>query len=159
MQVLRDKQELADLVHRVCRAVDRADGDLLLSCYWSDAFENHGSYKGDPAGLLRHFQKKVMDPAVGPMQHVVTNLLFDVFGDVAYGEAYGEGRTVDSEGTIQRSMSRYIDRYERRQGEWRIIHRRVLLESGKPGVTSSAFLRGTRDQNDASYERQLPAQH
>lgn len=153
LRLLADKQELTDLVYRACRAVDRADGDLLLSCYWLDAVDDHGSYKGGPAGLLEHLRKRVMDPTFGPVQHSITNLLIHVDGDIAYGEAYGEGRIPRKEGGADRSLARYVDRYERRNGEWRIIHRRVILESARPGFDTSDFAQGSRDRSDPSYER------
>ena len=150
---LLDKQALTELVGRLSRAVDRADGELLLSCYWEDAHDDHGTYKGDPRGFLEHLRKKTMDPTTGPVQHAISNLLFEIDGDVAYGEIYVESRSVQPDGTVARGLARYVDRYERRGGEWRIALRRVILESARPGFDLSAFVQGSRDRGDPSYER------
>jgi hypothetical protein len=153
LQELWDKQALKELIVRVARAIDRCDEELLLSCYWPDAFDDHGVYKGEPVGFLAHLRKKTMVPSNGPIQHSITNALFDVAGDSAYGESYGESRSVDADGQVSRGLARYVDRYERRNGQWRISHRRVILESARPGFDVSDFTVGTRDRSDPSYER------
>jgi ketosteroid isomerase-like protein len=153
LRELLDKQALTELVTRLSRAVDRCDEELLLSCYWEDALDDHGAYKGDPRGFLEHLRKRTMDPTTGPLQHAISNLLFELDGDQAYGEVYVESRAVAPDGTVQRGLARYVDRYERRDGDWRVAHRRVILESARPGFDRSAFLQGARDRSDASYER------
>src|SRR3954470_18611345 len=86
LQELLDKQQLYELLARYCRAVDRADGELLLSCYHPDATDDHGTCKGSPAELLAYLRRGTMNPEVtpGPMQHAITNALFEVDGDVAH---------------------------------------------------------------------------
>ena len=37
-----------DAIHRYCRAVDRADRDLLVSVYHPDAIDDHGLFVGGP---------------------------------------------------------------------------------------------------------------
>jgi hypothetical protein len=63
-----------------------------------------------------------------------------------------KGRCVD------RFLGRYVDRFERRHGQWRIADSKVVHDldfrvrlaapSGLPG----SFLEGTRDRDDPSYE-------
>lgn len=153
VRLLLDKLALHELIVKVARAVDRADEDLFLSCYWPEAHDDHGVYKGSPSGLLEHLRRRTMDPSFGPVQHAVTNALFEVSGNVAYGESYGESRVVDHDGNVSRGLCRYVDRFERRDGEWRIIDRRVILEGARPGFDVSAFVCGSRSRSDPSYER------
>ncbi len=153
LRELLDKQELHELVLRASRAIDRCDEELLLSCYHEDAIDDHGIYKGGPSGFVAYLKRRTMDPANGPVQHAISNSLFDVRGDVAYGETYGESRWMSSDGTVQRGLCRYIDRFERRDGSWRIAYRRVILESARPGFDASDFVQGTRDRTDPSYDR------
>ena len=40
------RQEITDVLHRYCRAVDRRDPDLLRSVYHPDATDDHGVYAG-----------------------------------------------------------------------------------------------------------------
>lgn len=66
--------------------------------------------------------------------------------------------------TAQFISGRYIDRLERRNGEWRIVLRRSTVEVmflADASVLESSFfkekgyIRGTRDTADLSYERPL----
>lgn len=149
---LLDKQDLLELVQRLSRGVDRADEDLIRSCYHPDAHDDHGAYKGGPEGLIEHLRKKTLRPDTGPLQHAISNALFEVRGDVAFGEIYVQSFTM-ADGVLQHGMARYVDRYERRGGEWRIARRRVILESARPGFDAAAFVQGARDRSDPSYER------
>jgi SnoaL-like domain len=154
IHALLDKQELTDLVTRVSRSVDRCDDELLLSCYHPDAFDDHGTFKGSPKDFLAHLKRGTMIPTKGPVQHSLSNLLFEIDGDDAWGEIYVQSRMVNEDGTVDQGMARYIDRYERRDGEWRIAHRRVILEAARPGFDTSVFVSGSRDRNDPSYGRE-----
>ena len=45
---LADRQAIHDVVVRYCRAVDRMDRELLLTCYHPDAIDHHGIFVGSP---------------------------------------------------------------------------------------------------------------
>jgi Ketosteroid isomerase homolog len=156
VQELLDKQALYELCVRLCRAVDRADVELFLSCYHDDAFDDHGTFRGNPVDFAEFMQQGTLNPEiqVGPVQHSLTNAIFDVQGDVAYGESYCDVRRTLADGTIRRDIGRYVDRYERRNGEWRIVHRRVLSESPAHGYETSDFIPSRRNRDDISYDRQ-----
>ncbi len=150
---LLDRQALLELVTRYCRAVDRADGELFLSCYHPDAVDEHGPHGGSPAEMLGKLQRGTMDPRGPSVQHAISNTLFDLRGDVAYGEVYFQTRRTGSNGELAMSVGRYVDRYERRNGEWRIALRRCIMEHARSGVIDDSFPRGSRDKADPSYER------
>ena len=155
IQELLDKQALNELVVRWCRAIDRCDEELLRSTYHDDAIDEHGPFVGSGAAFVEHTKlhgSMNLEKRPGPVQHSVTNTLFEVDGDVAYGECYVEVRTVQ-DGHLARAVARYVDRFERRSGEWRIAHRRVVLESATAGYGVAAFTPGFRDRRDPSYER------
>jgi len=154
IQLLLDKQALYELLVRYCRAIDRADQELLLSCFHADAYDDHGTCKGSREDLLEYLLRGTMnlDLVPGPHQHAVTNVTLEVDGDVAFGETYIESRAM-SHGELHTGLARYVDRFERRAGEWRISERRVILEHARPGFDVSDFPRGYRDHRDPSYER------
>ncbi|MCU1495893.1 MAG: lumazine-binding family protein, partial [Acidimicrobiaceae bacterium] len=114
LRELLDRQQLYELVTRYCRAIDRVDDELLLSCYHADARQDHGSYKGPIAGLLEHLHGRAMNAEKGPLQHVVANCRFEIEGDVAFGESYVRTVMTGSDGGAQLGFGRYIDRFERR---------------------------------------------
>lgn len=152
MQLLSDKQELLELVMRYCRAVDRCDLDLLLSCFHPDAIDDHGTFKGRPADVFPPILERFRTMA--PMQHLLSNAMFEVEGDVAYGEYYMSVRIADAgPSSVPDPFGRNLDRYERRAGEWRIIERRVIIERFEPraGQDMSGLLVGSKDRSDPSY--------
>lgn len=158
VQELLDKQALYELVVRYCRAVDRVDEELLRTVYWEEAIDEHGPLVGTVDDFVEEHRNGGSwsgDKLRGRVQHAVTNAVFDVRGDVAYGETYVEVRRVtpDDQRFFVEGFARQVDRFERRNGEWRIAHRRILLDYAGEGRDVSKFLHGTRDRSDPSYER------
>jgi ketosteroid isomerase-like protein len=153
LKELLDKQALQELVIRYCRAVDRADGELFLSCYHPDGYDEHGPYSGSPAEMLAKLKKTTMDPKNVTVQHSISNSIFEIQGDIAYGETYFQTRRPDADGELSMSTGRYVDKYERRGGEWRIAYRRCIMDYARKGANQKEFVQGSRDRSDPSYER------
>ena len=129
IQALLDKQDIAELSYRYSRAVDRLDRDLLASVYWPDGSDDHGAFVGSAPDYVDW----VMDLLSGwiAVHHDNANILIELDGDVAYGEVHWTGYyTYEVNGRVhdQIAAGRYIDRYERRSGEWRIAHRTCLSD-------------------------------
>jgi hypothetical protein len=148
-QILLDERAIHELLTRYSRGVDRCDEELLRSCYHPDATDDHGWYKG----LGTDFAREVVARHKGGphTQHAISNVRLDVRGDVAYGETYVTLRTTGPDGELVSGFGRYIDRFERRGGEWRIADRKVTLEGAPPGRDLSMFLQATQDRTDPSY--------
>jgi hypothetical protein len=159
LRELLDKQELWELVHRACRAIDRADEEMLRSVYHPDALDEHGVYNGGVEGLIEHAKHRThsLDPQVrkNPTRHLLHNVMFEIDGDMAWGESYCVVERVDDGKLWIEGVSRHIDRFERRNGEWRIAHRRVILEWGSDDFDVSRFPEGHRDRRDPVYSRTI----
>ena len=155
LQELLDKQALYELVCRVSRATDRADIELMRSLYHPDAIDDHGPFVGTIDEFIEARRDTLFNPEKrpNPVQHAITNALFEIHGDIAYGECYAEARRVDDGELWIEGIARYIDRFERRDGEWRIARRRIVLEYAGKGYDTSDFTRSYRDRRDPSYER------
>ncbi|MGH9269734.1 MAG: nuclear transport factor 2 family protein [Ilumatobacteraceae bacterium] len=69
--------------------------------------------------------------------------LFGIRGDVATSETYWQHRAIGGDGALIESFGRYLDRFERRAGQWRIAERVTIVES-TPDVE-----RGGTDPADA----------
>jgi SnoaL-like domain len=157
---IADKQALYELVVKYCRAIDRCDEDLFLSVFHDDALLDPGhTFAGTPKEFVEYLNSAGRwSPGKRErrIQHAVSNSLFDVVGDVAYGETYVEVREI-VDGERFAVVARYIDRYERRGGDWRIARRRVvrdfLVPSDERAFPPSAPVGGSRDLGDPSYER------
>jgi SnoaL-like domain len=178
IRVLLDKQALYELLIRYARGVDRNDRQMVLACFHPDAFLHYNTYRGNAVDFFEMLWAAT-DSGTGGIprgQHVVTNALFDVRGDIAYGESYLEGRRAglgttragaESQATgpgfpIER-IGRFIDRFERRDGAWAIASRRVAMEwmpeemeespVGEGGYRLVNFAPTRYDDSDPSYER------
>jgi hypothetical protein len=151
------RQEIADVLFRYSRGVDRYDLDLVRSCYHPDAYDDHGAFKG----TLDEFIK--VSPAFlkrwTVTQHFLGNMLIEVDGDVARAETYAIAfhRREDAEGSGKDDIMgiRYVDRFERRDDEWKIAYRATVAEwrrvepfTGARGRNESG-LWGQKDATDA----------
>lgn len=150
---------IQQILYRYCRGVDRGDRALLASVYHDDAIDAHGAW----TGLGRDFADYLvpaMDavPVVG--QHHITNMLIDLDGDSANVESaflalHPESRENGQPGHIFVG-GRYLDRFERRAGQWKIASRTVVidvsqvLEAGRDWAGAANFLSGARREADAS---------
>jgi SnoaL-like domain len=162
LQALLDQRSIADLVLRYCRGIDRLDLELVRDCYHPDATDEHGTFVGTRdeyvewvAGVLARF--------TGTM-HLVANQLIEVDGDRArsetYGVAYHWGEPPDDPRRNFTTGFRYVDRFTRRDGVWRIAGRVAVREwthvvpAGQRLVIPPEHdgRRGRRDRDDPSYE-------
>jgi ketosteroid isomerase-like protein len=160
------RDAIQQVLARYARAIDRADGPLLKACYFEDAIEEHGSSFSGPA----HQYVDLAMPKVrtmGVMQHLLGNSHVELQGDVAYVETYiwtfarftKDGRDWDTF-----TGGRLMDRFERRDGEWKIAHRRTIFDWNRDTPASEGwclgymnpaapgFRRGRKDAQDPSYE-------
>jgi 3-phenylpropionate/cinnamic acid dioxygenase small subunit len=133
---IADRIELAQLVHRYADAVDNAKTEQFI-----DVFHPDGRLVMIPAGAaepasIRDGQEELAttpaDLAAQYTQavHQVSNHLVDVDGDVASGTLLCTARLVTVEGdrvTELVHIAGYQDRYERREGVWRIREREVRI--------------------------------
>jgi hypothetical protein len=161
LQHLLDQEEIKRVHLRYCRGIDRMDWDLVRSCYHPDATDDHGEYVGDVEGFIAYGKANL--PKFTSTNHCVCNQLVEVRGDVAFAEHYAIAyhRIPAREGEPEKDWvanTRYVDRFERRNGEWRIAHRRTLVDSDRVQTVEAALvprdqMQGHRDRTDASYAR------
>lgn len=162
LQNLLDEAAIKKIHLRYCRGIDRRDYDLVRSCFHPDAIDNHGHYVGDIEGFIK--SSKVGITKYESTTHFTTNQLVEVHGDTAWAEHYGlsylriaAGPDGPAKDVI--TVNRWIDRMERRNGEWRIAKRVVIIDMDRvdPVIEHWAgarlFARGACDKSDPSYER------
>jgi hypothetical protein len=151
--------EIQQVLYRYCRGVDRGDAALIAGVYHPDATDDHGSWVG-PGRAFGEYLVPVMDQAAFVGQHHITNALIEVEGQAARVESYfvafhpGTGQA-DSPRHIM-VCGRYVDRFERRDGAWKIADRRVVIDvsrvlsDGADWVGGAAFPAGGRRGADPS---------
>ncbi|QTD56022.1 nuclear transport factor 2 family protein [Parasphingorhabdus cellanae] len=160
LAIAADKLECTELVTRVARAIDRCDAELLKTLFHPDATDDHGIF----VGSVDEFIEWVM-PLLATMkrtQHIIGQVLIEVDGDHAVGESYfiAHHAMNSPEGDILMiAAGRYLDRFERRDGCWKISHRHAVYDwnSVEPMTDSydranpASMTLGTRGTSDASY--------
>lgn len=141
---LADHQAIANNLAKHSRGVDRADKSLLASCYFNDATVDYRFFAGSAvqfAGILTGAQK------AGPVTlHRTAQMDIRLEGDRAASEsyvmAYASGPDESGTGFQRMICGRYLDRHERRVGEWRLTHRTYVLDTNMnwPGAFTPAGL-------------------
>jgi ketosteroid isomerase-like protein len=126
LRTLLDKAQIHDTLMRYSRGVDRGDGELVISCFHPDATLDMGRGPMAPAVLAEAITKMT---ATGAM-HFIGNEYVEVDGDTAYSETYFISYatvTDDGKSATRSRGGRYLDRFERRDGQWKIA-RRLLVD-------------------------------
>ncbi len=164
LDVLLDRQDILDCLVRFSRGMDRFDRELVLTCFHPDATISAGDYVGGPADLY-DWASTLHEERQAATQHDLLNHTCDLDGDVAHCETYYlfVGRNRDDSNWL--AGGRYIDRLERRDGQWKIALRCNAVEwSGMLPATPLPFAEvADRDENgvvargreDISYLRPL----
>ncbi|MBP7336278.1 nuclear transport factor 2 family protein [Niveispirillum sp.] len=129
LALLEAKQEITEVLYRYARGWDRLDEETLRSCFFADAQHQHGGFKG----LSQDFITKAfpMVAKVKSTTHAISNVLIEVKGDKAVAECYfaAHHRRMNKDGTDEEDYflsGRYLDRFEKRDGVWKIAARRGL---------------------------------
>jgi len=167
LEQLLDRQDIVDCLTRFSRGMDRFDREVFLSAFHADAVIAAGPFVGGPVPLFE-WASRLHAQGQSATHHNLMNVTCDIDGDVAHTETYYlfVGRNRDETNWI--AGGRYIDRLERRAGQWKISLRTNAIEwSGMvptmgipfadvPGI----YLNGTpsRDGTDPSYHRPLKNQ-
>ena len=143
-----------EAARRYSYGVDRLDPAVMKSAYWPDAIDEHGHYVGDAHAFCDHCMTG--HDRWAWTKHTTTNhrVQIDEGGATARGDmetiAYlmrGDERVLDT------WYGRYLDEYECRDGEWRII-RRVCVHDGTTSqavpdsmaIDAAAFRQGSADR-------------
>lgn len=165
LQAMVDRDDILQVMMRYGRGLDRLDTELTRSCYHDDAIEDHGHYVGDVDGFIAW--ANAVTARFETTQHSILNHYCDLQGDDAYTETYFQFVGIAAQAPHLMSHGRYIDHFQRRDGEWRIANRVTIVES-HIDLTDDYYARlfppdygpddpspASRDRNDVSYQRPL----
>lgn len=165
--ILLDRQDIYDCQVRFSRGMDRFDRDVFLSAFHHDAIISAGIFVGDPVALY-DWASQMHEQGQVATQHNLFNHSCDIDSDTAHCETYYQfvGRNRDETNWV--AGGRYIDRMERRDGEWKIAYRTNAIEwSGMVPTMEIPFadlpdqhINGvpSRSKEDPSYLRPLKNQ-
>ncbi len=163
------REEIRKLINTYSRGLDRCDAELVKSVFHDDAIMEHATHYNGNAHAFCDEAVPLM-ASVGPNQHFLCNEVIEIDGDVALAEVYGLGfQTIDH---VEKPFHcivgvRILDRVEKREGVWKIAHRRNVLdwnldidcaetwgrEALGPGDSAETMapFKGAKDKTDPSY--------
>jgi SnoaL-like domain len=129
---LLDRQAIEEVLALYCRGVDRCDVDTLAGCYHPDGTDDHGTFVGNGHEFARWATTGAAKVWVAS-HHSVHNVLVEwLDDDTAQVESYVLGfnqrQSATPEADIELFAGRYLDRFERRHGVWRIAHRLAVRD-------------------------------
>jgi hypothetical protein len=165
LEYLIAKEELHDLNMRYCRAADRTDIELWRTVFHADATDDHGIFRGN-AWEFGDMILPLMRERFAGTHHFIGNERFVIEGDRAEGEVSVFSLKSPKSNPRQAELvtARYLDRYERRNGEWRISHRQAVVDPWDSQQFAEAapnlwgenkFTIGANDRSDPSFSYKL----
>lgn len=147
-------------LYRVSRAIDRVDAALLRSAFHPGALIHYGKlYEGEVEGWIA--SAMAHQSSQSQRQHMIGNILIRVDGDEAVAESYELDRhKTPMNGEVRDLVlgARTLDRFARRDGEWRIVERTKVMDWGRNIVgddavyQNSPLQKGGNDTSDPSYQ-------
>lgn len=152
-QQLSDKEQIRDAVLRYCHGVDRLDPDWMKSAYWPEAIDEHGNFIGN----AHEFADYCM-PAHLKWKwtmHSIYNHTIELDDDGwhARGELYNITHLCRADtGAIDVWYGRYLDRYEKRGDDWRILHR-VCVHHGDETSSPVPMAMDVSKYRDGGFDR------
>lgn len=145
---IRDRMMIQDVIYRLARAVDRCDTQSIRDAYHPDAIDSHGAFVGGPEDYAKFSEER--NRTIPFSMHQVSNILIEFAApDVALVETYlwtvqryspesaasfaqFAGKEAAAEvamrGIDSLGCHRYVDRFERRDVQWRIARRTVVFD-------------------------------
>jgi hypothetical protein len=132
LTILRDKDAIRDVIHRYCRSADRCDLEGFKACYWPDGFDDHGFFGGNAWDFCDYVIPvlKQIEASI----HAITNTIIDLDGSRAFCESQWSVVHRLREGDEFLDFwhqGRYLDIFEKRDGEWRILHRTIASDTDR----------------------------
>lgn len=127
LETLLDRQEILDCLIRFSRGMDRFDRELFLTAFHDDATIAAGIFVGKPADLYT-WASDMHEQGQLATHHNLLNHTCDIDGDVAHTETYYLYAVRNRDDTNWLAGGRYIDRLERRDGQWKIVVRTNAIE-------------------------------
>lgn len=134
------RAEIQDQLMRYARGVDRKDWDAVRATYHADAHDEHGEFSGSVDEFIEWVEKR--HRTIPFSMHLLLNCLVEFKDeDTAFVETYfiamrrapgpaanGSANAPEVDAEV---IGRYLDRFERREGTWKVARRCVVYDSSR----------------------------
>lgn len=127
LRALEAKQAVAELLYRYCKGVELRDAEMISSVFHPDGLAEYPRFRASGAEIGPLLARTIASECAAS-RILITNLLVDVDGDQARSESSFLISRVVHDGNryaLQQAIGTYADEIRRRDGSWRIIHRRA----------------------------------
>ena len=151
---LCDIEAIKDVAKRYSQGIDRLDVEKLKSAYWPDATDEHGSFVGNGHQFAAYCMTGHLKWR--STSHCIFNHFIELNPDglTATGEVYNVSYLFQKDANVLDTWhGRYLDQYEKRESECRMIHRVCVHEGTKTEsivpmeLNAESFRQGTSDRN------------
>ena len=159
IETLLAEQAIRKAVTYYSRGCDRCDLEIFKKAFHADAEVKYGTYDG-------HYEKFCEEIVAGNLtlkdtSHTIINQYYEI--DINSNKASGEIYVLALWGSDDFNYTcsgRYLDKYESRDGDWRIVFRQYLYDWSRTTKYSGddpnemfkgLKYRGTQNKNDISY--------
>jgi len=154
---LEDIEAIRGLLADIARGTDRYDSQLLASAIHEDAVLDMGGARTMTGAAFAAALTPPAEPRPGRM-HLVSNVRIEVDGDAARSESHivsCQDVLVEGVRKTRIRAGRYLDRWERRAGSWKLSARTLVDEWGRIDAVVEAIApgahRGRPAPDDLSY--------
>ena len=144
LATLLDKQAVYEALLGIARGVDRFDPALLAACIHADAVLDMGGVTPIAGAAFAKAMTPPDEPPIGRM-HLVANPVIVVEGDAARVEYYvisGQELRQGTGSETRLRAGRYLDRFERRDGAWKLARRTFVDEWARTDPVKAAPAKG-----------------
>jgi hypothetical protein len=124
-----EREKIRDCIGRLARGEDRRDAEIIRACYWPDSTSDYGVFFGTFDQYLAWVVPG--SPVIPVTQHVLGQSIIDLKGGKALAETQVVSYHRVNMGEEERDTvigGRYLDRVEKRDGQWRIAQRTMLYD-------------------------------
>lgn len=136
------RERIREVLFANARAMDRGDAAALAATYHDDAIDIHwATFVGSGQDFAQYMAAEVRE--IPKLIHEIFNVSISLDGDRAFVESRCTSHLrIDFETAPsgcwveQTGRCRYLDVFERRGGDWRIAHRRIVQEGGATSLVT-----------------------
>jgi SnoaL-like domain len=163
LQRMLDERAITRVLTRYIRGVDRCDVESIKAAFHPDAVTHHGNFGAGGRDEFADFVVNTAMPRYNSTMHYISNIQFDFeSNDVAYVETYLQAihmRTAEINTTVDWWGGRFVERWEKRDGDWKIAERTVVHEWDHSQASSNLpnwrgkYAAGSRGLEDPVYQR------
>ena len=154
LQHLIDKDAIRDVLNGIARGVDRFDGGLLGACIHDDAVLDMGGATTMTGAAFAQALKPPEVPPSGRM-HILGNVWIEVAADTARSESHivsCQQLEAGGQTATRFRAGRYLDRFERRDGVWKLSARTLIDEWGRTDPVCDCVPRGRHAGQPAPHD-------